>query len=226
VLASAVMVAGAGLMWLWQRQFGRATALAAGFAALAVSPLHNYLYGHSLVLFTSSVNLPQTLLMPPLDYARAALELLTFDFAGDHVRRALAQLGRWLSGPQEWLFTVPLHAFGIATLVRVGLFGSRFDPWLRLIALATLLQHGIGISYINFVRYNLGTWLLTLLVAAAWLQGEGLALLGPRIEDAWRRNALVRRLADGIDDLAGILGLQDPGGPGKTPAARHAARPS
>jgi hypothetical protein len=226
VLASAVMVAGAGLMWLWQRQFGRAAALAAGFAALAASPLHNYLYGHSLVLFTSSVNLPQTLLMPPLDYARAALELLTFDFAGDHIRRALAQLGRWLSGPQEWLVTVPLHAFGVATLVRVGLFGSRFDPWLRLIALATLLQHGIGISYINFVRYNLGTWLLTLLVAAAWLQGEGLALLGPRIEDAWRRNALVRRLADGIDDLAGILGLQDPGGPGKTLAARHAARPS
>ncbi len=207
------MVVGAGLMWLWQRQFGRAAALAAGFAALAVSPLHNYVFGHSLVLFTSSVSLPQTLLMPPLDYARAALELVTLDFAGDHVKRAVAQLGRWLSGPQEWLFTVPLHALGVATLVRVGLFGSRFDPWLRLIALATLLQHGIGISYINFVRYNLGTWLLTLLVAAAWLQGEGLAVLGhtmPRLEDAWRRNALVRRLAGGIDDLAGILGHPGP----------------
>ena len=117
--------------------------------------------------------------MPPLDYARAALELLTLDFAGDHVKRAVAQLARWLSGPQEWLLTVPLHALGVAALVRVGLFGSRFDPWLRLIALATLLQHGIGISYINFVRYNLGTWLLTLLVAAAWLQGEGLAWVGP-----------------------------------------------
>jgi hypothetical protein len=226
-LASGVMVAGAGLMWLWQRQFGRAVALAAGFAALAVSPLHNYVFGHSLVLFTSSASLPQTLLMPPLDYARAALELLTLDFGGDHVKRAAVQLGRWLSGPQEWLFTVPLHALGVATLVRVGLFGSRFDPWLRLIALATLLQHGIGISYINFVRYNLGTWLLTLLVAAAWLQGEGLALLGqamPRLENAWQRNALVRRLADGIDDLAGILGLQDPAGPGKMPAARNAVR--
>ena len=179
LLASGVMVGGAGLTWLWQRQFGRAVALAAGFATLALATLHNYVFGHAFVLFTGSVSLPQTLLMPPLDYVRAALELVTLDFAGDHVKRAVAQLGRWLSGPQEWLLTVPLNALGVAALLRVGLFGSRFDPWLRLIALATLLQHGIGISYINFVRYNLGTWLLTLLVAAAWLQGEGLALLGP-----------------------------------------------
>jgi hypothetical protein len=220
LLASGVMVGGAALMWLWQGQFRRAAALAAGFATLAVATLHNYVFGHVLVLFTGSVSLPQTLLMPPLDYARAALELVTLDFAGDHVKRAVAQLGRWLSGPQEWLPTLPLHALGVAILVRVGLFGARFDPWLRLIALATLLQHGIGISYINFVRYNLGTWLLTLLVAAAWLQGEGLALLGPHVKDAWRRNTLVKRLTGGIDDLAGILGVQDPGGPGKAPALR------
>jgi hypothetical protein len=227
VLASGVMVAGAGLMWLWQRQFGHVAALAAGFAALAVSPLHNYVFGHSLAPFTSSANLPQTLVMPPLDYARAALELLTLDFGSDHVRRALVQLGHWLSGPQDWLVTAPLHAFGIATLLRVGVFGSRFDLWLRLIALATLLQHGIGISYINFVRYNLGTWLLTLLVAAAWLQGEGLAVLQkfmPRLVDAWRRNALVKRLAGGIDDLAGIMGLHDTAGPLKPPAARGAVQ--
>jgi hypothetical protein len=141
---------------------------------------------------------------------RALGELLTLDFTGDHVRRAVIQLRHWLSGPQDWLATVPLHALGIATLLRVGLFGARFDPWLRLIALATLIQHGIGICYINFVRYNLGTWLLTLLVAAVWLQGEGLIVLEkklPRLCETWRRNALVRRLAAGIDDLAGLLGV-------------------
>src|SRR4029077_4567820 len=74
LLASGAMVGGAGLMWLWQRQFRRAIALAAGFAQLAVATLHNYVFGHVLVPFASSVNLPQTLLMPPLDYARAALE--------------------------------------------------------------------------------------------------------------------------------------------------------
>jgi hypothetical protein len=218
LLASGVMVGGASLMWLWQRQFRRATVLVAGFATLAVATLHNYAFGHVLVLFTGSMSLPQTLLMPPLDYARAGLELLTLDFSGDHVKRAVAQLGRWLSGPQEWLVTVPLHALGVAALVRVGLFGSRFDPWLRLVALATLLQHGIGISYINFVRYNLGTWLLTLLVTAAWLQQEGLALVGPHVKDAWQRNSLVKRLAGGIDDLTGILGMKDAGERGKAPA--------
>jgi hypothetical protein len=63
------------------------------------------------------------------------------------------------------------------------------------------------------VRYNLGTWLLTLLVAAAWLQGEGLVVLEkrlPRLCETWRRNALVRRLATGIDDLAGLLGVAAP----------------
>ena len=76
VLASGVMVAGAGVMWLWQRRLGRAVALGAGFCALAVSPLHNYVFGHVFVPFTTSVNLPQTLVMPPLDYVRAAGELL------------------------------------------------------------------------------------------------------------------------------------------------------
>ena len=222
LLASGVMVAGAGLMWLWQRRFGRAVALGAGFCALAVSPLHNYTFGHVFVPFTTSVNLPQTLVMPPLDYVRAAGELLRLDFTGEYVRRVVIQLGHWLSGPQDWLATVPLNAFGIATLLRVGLFGGRFDPWLRLIALAALIQHGIGICYINFVRYNLGTWLLTLLVAAAWLQGEGLLVLKkrmPRWCETWRRNALVRRLAAGIDDLAGLLGVAAPA------ARRHAVAP-
>jgi hypothetical protein len=222
LLASGVMVAGAGAMWLWRGQLVRAIALGAGFCALAVSPLHNYAFGQVFVPFTTSVNLPQTLVMPPLDYVRAAGELLRLDFTGEYVRRAVIQLGHWLSGPQDWLATVPLNAFGIATLLRVGLFGGRFDPWLRLIALAALIQHGIGICYINFVRYNLGTWLLTLLVAAAWLQGEGLLVLEkrmPRWCETWRRNALVRRLAAGIDDIAGLLGVAAPA------ARRHTVAP-
>jgi hypothetical protein len=56
------------------------------------------------------------------------------------------------------------------------------------------------------------------LVAAAWLQGEGLAWVGPHVKDAWRHNSLVKRLAGGIDDLAGILGILDPGRPGKARA--------
>jgi len=40
----------------------------------------------------------------------------------------------------------------------------------------------------------------------------------PEDQDAWRHNSLVKRLAGGIDDLSGILGILDTGGPRKARA--------
>src|SRR5262249_28287245 len=71
----------------------------------------------------------------------------------------------------------PLHIVAIAILVRVSLFGARFEPWLRVIALAALLQHGIGLCYVVYDRYHLLTWLLTCLVTLVWINVEGLAML-------------------------------------------------
>jgi len=212
VLASAVMVAGAAMIWLMERAWARIGVLAAGFATLILSPLHNYAFGKAFVLFSDIVNQPTTLLMPPLDYAKALLELVRLDFAGDHVKAAIVQLGRWLSGPQELLVMVPVHAFAVAVLVRVGFFGARFEPWLRVVALATLLQHGIGASYVNFARYNLGTWLLNLMVVAVWLDREGLGLLCrgvPGIYRAWQRHAAVQKLVRLVDRSAIALGVVD-----------------
>jgi hypothetical protein len=217
VLASAVMVAGAAVIWLTQRRWAPIIALVAGFATLVVSPLHNYAFGNAFVLFSDIVNQPTTLLMSPLDYAKALLELVRLDFAGDHVKAAVVQLGRWLSGPQELLVTVPVHAFAVAVLVQVGVFGARFEPWLRVVALAALLQHGIGASYVNFARYNLGTWLLTAMVGAVWLDREGLGLLCrgvPGICRAWQRHATVRKLVRLVDRSAvafGLVGAQQEG---------------
>jgi len=193
-----------------ERQWGRAVAVVAGFATLALSPLHNYVFGNALVLFSDNVNQPTTLLMSPLDYAKALVELVRLDFAGGHVKAAAVQLGRWLSGPQEWLVLVPIHALAVAALVRVGVFGTRYEPWLRVVALATLLQHGIGVCYVNFARYNLGTWLLTLMVAAVWLDREGLGLLCrgfPGLCEAWQHNGARRKLARMVDACAAALGL-------------------
>jgi hypothetical protein len=198
VLAAGALVAGAAAIFMAQRRLDRVAVLAAGFATLALSPLHNLVFGHAFVLFSDNVNQPQTLLMSPLDYARAAYELVTLSWGEPYLARALAQLGRWLSGPQHLLAMVPIHAAAIAILVRVGLFGRGFDPWLRVVALATLLQHGIGVSYVDYQRYTLGTWFLTLVVTAAWLEREGVALLWwtfPRLCESWRRHAVVRRIA-------------------------------
>ncbi|MDB5602263.1 MAG: hypothetical protein JWN71_4307 [Xanthobacteraceae bacterium] len=176
LLASVTMIGVAGLMALSRRDLGRAFALGAGYAFLVVSPLHNYVFGRSTVLFSDNVNQPQTLLMTPLRYLQALWAMVRLDVADPQVGNAFRQLGRWLSGPTELLAMVPVHAAAVAALVRVGVFGARFDPWLRALALATLVQHGIGLCYVNYVRYNLGTWLLTALVAAVWLHQEGLPL--------------------------------------------------
>jgi hypothetical protein len=213
VLASGVITAGAAAIWIAQRQWARAGVIVAGFAALAVSPLHNYVFGNALVLFSDNVNQSTTLLMSPLDYAMALGELVRLDFAGEHAKAALVQLGRWLSGPTESLVMVPVHALAIATLVRVGVFGARYEPWLRVVALATLLQHGIGICYVNFARYNLGTWLLTLMVAAVWVEREGLELgrrAFPAGCEAWQRNGARRRLARMIDTWTAAFGVPEP----------------
>ena len=93
---------------------------------------------------------------------------------------------------------VRAHLHAVATLLRVGFWGSRFDPWLRLVALATLLQHGTGICYANFERYHLATWLQTALVATVWLRVEGLPWLDQRFPGLRERilaPAAIRRSA-------------------------------
>jgi hypothetical protein len=167
---------------LCQRQFARAVALCLGFSLVGIASLHNLVFGHAIVLFGTNVMLSsdgpaQWLVMTPVDYLRALSELLTLDFSGDHLHRAFVQIGQWLSGPSKLLALVPIHALGVVVLCRVGFFGRSFDPWLRALALATLLQHGIGVSYINLERYNLVTWLLTQFVTVVWVREEGLLLL-------------------------------------------------
>lgn len=204
VLASGVMAAGAATIWAWERRWECAGAIVAGFAVLALSPLHNYVFGNALVLFSDNVNQPTTLLMSPLDYGKALVELVRLDFASGHVKAAIAQLGRWLSGPEGLLVMVPIHALAVATLVRIGFFGTGYGPWLRVLALAALLQHGIGACYVNFARYNLGTWLLTQMVAVAWLDREGFQLLRQRFPvlcKSWSGHHAVRRFAGMVDSF-------------------------
>ena len=173
-LAAGVMIVGALLLALWQRKISRAGAIVAGFATLSVSPLHNWVFGHSTVLFSDNVSQPQTLVMPPSEYFKAARDLVHLDVASDHVIAAIKKLAWWLSGPANFYPMIPLNLAAVVILVRVGFFGARFDPWLRLVALATLLEHGTGICYADWDRYHLVTWLLTALVATAWLRTEGL----------------------------------------------------
>ena len=97
-LASGVIVLGAILFALRQRAFARAGAIVAGFATLAVSPLHNWVFGHSTVLFADIVSQPHTLVMPPSEYFKAAYDVLHLDLASAHVIAAIKKIAWWLSG--------------------------------------------------------------------------------------------------------------------------------
>jgi len=174
--AAGILLAGAGLAALAQRQFRRVAGLVVGFAAVLGMALHNWVYGGVLVLFTTTAELPRLLLMPPSAYLAALAELAHLNFAGEYVARATRQIGGWLAGPSEMIAMVPLNAVAILVLVRVALW-RRAEPWLRLTALATLAQHCVALFYPGDGRYHYLTWLLTLLVVAAWVNGEGLVIV-------------------------------------------------
>jgi hypothetical protein len=212
ILAVGVMLAGAAFLALRQRRPFAIVALALGFAPILVSPLHNWVFGHSLVPFSDNVIRPETMRMLPTDYLVALWEILRLDVTGEHVVRGIAQLSAWLSGASELTVMIPLHAAAIAILVRVGLFGRAFDPWLRVIALSALLQHGIGVCYIVYDRYHLLTWLLTCLVSLAWLNSEGLVLVEQRfagVNARWAKSATAERWRLAFASLRRFYGLTD-----------------
>jgi hypothetical protein len=200
--AAGILLAGAGLAALWQGQFRRVLGLSLGFLPVLGMALHNWIYGGVLVLFTTTTTV--TMSMPPSAYLAAFVELLRFDWTGEHVLQGLGQIAAWLAGPSESVVMAPLHAAAIIVLVRVvagrwadprlgdprlGDPGPRdpglcdpglCDPWLRLTAGAALIQQGVGLFFLTAGRYYYLTWLLTLLVVAVWVHGEALDLVRKR----------------------------------------------
>jgi hypothetical protein len=205
--AAGVVLAGAAIAALAQRAFALAAALAFGFAPILALALHNWVYGGAVVLFTTSATHPLLLVMPPSAYLAALAELAHGDVAGEHVIRAVNQIAGWLAGPSEAMAMAPLNAAAIAVLLRVVLM-RRADPWLRLTAGATLAQHSVALVYAAAGRYTYLTWLLTLLVAAAWVEGEGLTLLRrwcPRLCERATKDPARLALARGLQRMAGML---------------------
>ena len=205
--AAGVLLAGAGLAALWQRQFLRVAGLCLGFLPVLGMALHNWVYGGALVLFTATAAHPVLLAMPPAAYLAAFGELAHLDLAGEHVTRALRQIGGWLSGPSEAVVMAPLHAAAIVVLVRVVLW-RRAEPWLRLTAGATLVQQAVGLFYASAGRYYYLTWLLTLLIVAVWVHGEGIDMIRRRCPDFSQRIAkhpASMAFVRGLDRIAGMI---------------------
>ncbi len=203
--AAGILLAGAGLAALWQRQVRRVAGLVVGFVPVLGMALHNWVYGGVLMLFTSTARM--AMLMPPSEYAGALIDLLHLNLAGEHAARAIRQICGWLAGPSESVVMAPLNAAAIVVLARLAA-AARADPWLRLIAGATLVQHGVVLLYLTPGRYHYLTWLLTLLVVAVWVEGEGIELSNkwfPGLVERLAKRPASLAIARGLDRMARLL---------------------
>ena len=133
-----------------------------------------------LVPLSSNMHAPNVLLMTPYDYLAALSELARLSSAGPHSRpgrRSDRHIAVRTFGPA---CCDPAACAGVPALSCVSL-SRRFEPMLRLVALAAIALTPIGLIYLAAVRYNLVMWFLMALVVTAWIRIEGLALV-----DFWR----------------------------------------
>ncbi len=203
--AAAVLMGGAGLAALYQRQWPRLVGLCVGFSFVLAMGLHNFVFGHVLVPFSANATHPLVYVMPPEAYVAALRELAALHLTGEHVRRAVVQIGQWLAGPSELKVMIPLHAAAVAVLVFVAGWGRFFDPWLRLIAGSALAQHVVALFYVATARYHFLTWFLTMLVCAVWLHDIGVAWLWRCCPQACAR---IAKLPTSVRLAAGLTRLQ------------------
>jgi hypothetical protein len=178
-----VLLGAAGLEALFHRRWRRLAGMCIGFVPVLGMALHNWVFGGVFVPFSSNATIAELLVMPPMAWIDGLLELLRLDFTGGHALRAGTQLTQWLSGPAESWLLIPVHLAAIAILVRVALWERRFDPWIRVVAAGTLLQHAVSLCYLLAPRYFFLAWLLTLLVTVVWIREAGIPLLRKYVPD-------------------------------------------
>ncbi len=203
--AAAVLLGGAGLYSLYLKQWPRLAGLCIGFLPVFSMALHNWYFGHAFVLFSANAEHPLVFVMPPSAYLAAGRELLTLNFSGGTVVRALLQIPNWLTGPSELYAAAPVNAVGVAILIYVVVRGRQFDPWLRLVGAATLAQHAVALFYNGAIgRYYYLTWFLTMLVAMVWAHEAGMGWFKrcyPVMSDRITSHPLSHRLASGLTRL-------------------------
>lgn len=201
VLGAAVLLTGVGLAALWHRHLARLAAMCIGFVPVLFPLWHNWHFGGVIVLFSDILTNANIYVVPPVTYLNALGEIARLDLAGENLGKIARQLALFLSGPSGLPAMVPVHIAATAILIRVAL-ARRFEPMLRLVALAALALIPPAFVYLIATRYHLALWVLTALVATAWLKLEGLAWFDARFPAARERLAqtaivawLGRRLA-------------------------------
>jgi hypothetical protein len=195
VLGAAALLGGLGLAALWLRQFPRLAALCIGFTPVFFPLWHNWHFGGVIVLFSDILTAASIYRVPPVTYVNALSEIARLNLTGDNVGKIATQMALWLSGPSELRVMIPLHVAALAILFRVT-FSARFEPVLRLTALATIALAPSAFVYLISVRYHLVLWLLAAIVSVAWMKYEGLGLIDrrwPHLRERFGRSGAIAR---------------------------------
>jgi hypothetical protein len=183
--AAAVFLGGAGLAAIYWRQWRRLAGLCVGILPVFSMALHNWVFGHVFVLFSTNATHPLVLNMPPAAYADALRELVTLNFTNRQFERAVMKIPEWLSSaPRQSFKMVPFNAISVAILVYVVFSGRRFDSWLRLIGAAAIAQHLVALFYVPLGRYHYLTWFLTMLVLVVFIHEIGIDWLLSRFRNS------------------------------------------
>ena len=165
-----IVLAGAALAALYQKQWLRIAGLCIGFVPVLAMPLHNLYFGHEAVLLSSNSCLPGTCVMPPSAILSALGELARLDFGGTYLHRAAGQIVAWLSEPSETPASIPFNIVGVVIVFYVTVRGRDFDPWLRLIGAAVLAEYAVDFVYVATPRYYFEMWLLSVVIVAAFIE--------------------------------------------------------
>ena len=185
LLAVVVMTATAALPAWRNRGATGLVAMIGGLAPLLLIPLHNWVFGHQLILFTSSVDTAFTLPTPPAIHGRAIAALLQGDLGSPDVAQVGAQLADWLAGSGSGRRHVVVNAILLVPLVAAAFAAGPVR--LRLLARMAIAQHAALLFFHPFYRYAALAWLLTWLVDVALLQRAiarwSPAVTGPRRDD-------------------------------------------
>ena len=72
------------------------------------------------------------------------------------------------------LAMVPVHVIALVFVVAV-MVRRDYHPWIRLTALAVIVQHLSALGFSITPRYHLGAWLFTYLVVMVWIRQSGIA---------------------------------------------------
>lgn len=203
--AAAVLLGGAGLYALYHRQWPRIAGLYIGFLPVFSMALHNWVFGRVFVLFSTNSAHPDVLVTPPAVYLGAIRDLVTLNFTGGSLAHAGRQIADWLGRAAESWATIPLNAAAVVILVYVVARGRAFDPWLRLLGAAALVQHIVALFFnASIARYHFLTWMLTTVVVAVFFHQFAIGWFAQRWPHAAARmaaNPVTMRLASWLARL-------------------------